>query len=41
MDLGPYYIGNLIQLIGPVNHVTALATIPQRTRTISSEERFG
>ena len=41
MDLGPYYIGNLIQLIGPVNRVTALATIPQQTRTISSEERFG
>ncbi|MDP6730759.1 MAG: Gfo/Idh/MocA family oxidoreductase, partial [SAR324 cluster bacterium] len=40
MDLGPYYIGNLIQLIGPVNRVTALATIPQQTRTSSSEERF-
>lgn len=41
LDLGPYYIGNLIQLIGPVKQVAALATIPFKERTISSKPRFG
>ncbi|BCH20853.1 Gfo/Idh/MocA family protein [Mesorhizobium sp. L-8-3] len=41
LDLGPYYIGNLIQLIGPVKQVAALATIPVRERTITSKPRFG
>ncbi|MGO4839987.1 Gfo/Idh/MocA family oxidoreductase, partial [Rhizobiaceae sp. 2RAB30] len=41
LDLGPYYISNLIQLIGPVKQVAALATIPARERTISSKPRFG
>ena len=34
LDVGPYYIANLIQLIGPVKRVAALATIPARERTI-------
>lgn len=41
LDLGPYYIGNLIQLIGPVKQVAALATVPFRERTITSKPRFG
>jgi predicted dehydrogenase len=41
LDLGPYYLANLIQLIGPVKQVAALATIPFKERTISSKPRFG
>ena len=41
LDLGPYYISNLIQLIGPVKRVAALATIPAKERTITSKPRFG
>ncbi len=41
LDLGPYYIANLIQLIGPVKKVAALATIPAKERTITSQPRHG
>jgi len=41
LDLGPYYLANLIQLVGPVKQVAALATIPFKERTISSKPRFG
>ena len=41
LDLGPYYITNLVQLIGPVARVAALASIPQKTRTISNGPRNG
>jgi predicted dehydrogenase len=41
LDVGPYYIANLIQLIGPVQRVAALATIPSRERTIRSMPRRG
>lgn len=41
LDLGPYYIANLIQLVGPVKQVAALATIPVKERTITSKPRFG
>jgi len=41
LDLGPYYISNLIQLIGPVRRVAALASIPARERTITSKPRHG
>ena len=37
LDVGPYYITNLIQLIGPVRRVAALATAPFPTRTIGTE----
>lgn len=40
-DLGPYYIADLVQLIGPVSRVAALASIPARERTITSKPRFG
>ncbi len=41
LDLGPYYIANLINLIGPVKRVAALATMANPTRTITSEPRKG
>jgi predicted dehydrogenase len=41
LDVGPYYVANLIQLIGPVKRVAALAATPQKERTISSGPRSG
>lgn len=41
LDMGPYYIGNLINLIGPVKRVAALTNMAQPTRTISSQPRAG
>ena len=41
LDMGPYYVGNLINLIGPVKRVAALANIATPTRTISSQPRAG
>ncbi|WP_457585916.1 Gfo/Idh/MocA family protein [Ensifer canadensis] len=41
LDLGPYYIANLINLIGPVKRVAALSSMANPTRTITSEPRNG
>ncbi len=41
LDLGPYYVANLINLIGPVKRVAALAGAATPTRTITSEPRNG
>jgi len=41
LDLGPYYIADIINLIGPVKRVAALTTIPAKERTISSKPRRG
>ncbi|MBZ9677358.1 Gfo/Idh/MocA family protein [Mesorhizobium sp. ES1-1] len=41
LDIGPYYITNLIQLIGPVKKVAAFATTPAKERIISSKPRAG
>ena len=41
LDIGPYYVANLINLIGPVKRVAALATAASDTRTILSEPRKG
>lgn len=41
LDLGPYYVANLINLIGPVKRVAALANAPSPTRTITSAPRAG
>lgn len=41
LDLGPYYIGNLINLIGPVKRVAALSGKARKVRTISSAPRQG
>ena len=41
LDLGPYYVANLINLIGPVKRVGALTSIPQASRTIANGPRLG
>lgn len=41
LDMGPYYVTNLIQLLGPVTQVQAMTSIPRKTRTILSEPRKG
>jgi len=41
LDMGPYYIGNLINLIGPVRRVAALTSMATPSRTISSQPRAG
>jgi predicted dehydrogenase len=41
LDLGPYYIANLINLIGPVKRVGAMTSMAQATRTITSQPRNG
>ncbi len=41
LDLGPYYIANLINLIGPIKRVAALATITEKERTITNGPRNG
>ncbi|MFD9900686.1 Gfo/Idh/MocA family protein [Mesorhizobium sp. NPDC059025] len=41
LDIGPYYVTNLIQLVGPVKRVAAFASIPARERVISSQPRAG
>lgn len=40
-DVGPYYVTQLVNLLGPVAAVSALATIGSATRTIDSEPRRG
>lgn len=41
LDIGPYYVTNLVQLLGPVERVAAMSTTPALERTITSEPRFG
>ena len=41
LDMGPYYISNLVNLIGPVKRVSALAGTGRKTRTISNGARTG
>lgn len=41
LDLGPYYISNLVQLIGPVKSVMALSSAPQKRRKILNGPRLG
>lgn len=41
LDLGPYYIANLINLLGPIKRVAALTSMATTTRVISSEPRKG
>lgn len=41
LDLGPYYIANLVNLVGPVKRVAALSSMATPTRTITSEPRNG
>ncbi len=41
LDIGPYYVTNLIQLVGPVKSVAALATATFKERTIGNGDRLG
>ena len=41
LDMGPYYIANLINLVGPVTRVAGLSNTPRKQRLISSEPRKG
>jgi len=41
LDLGPYYVASLINLLGPVKRVGALASTESPTRTIGSGARAG
>jgi predicted dehydrogenase len=41
LDLAPYYITNLVNMIGPVKRVAALATKGSETRTIGNGPRNG
>lgn len=41
LDVGPYYVTNLIQLLGPVKRVAALTSSGSDTRTIGSGPREG
>ena len=41
LDMGPYYLTNLIQLIGPVRRVGALSSVGSPTRTIGIGPREG
>jgi predicted dehydrogenase len=41
LDLGPYYIANLVNLLGPVRRVAALTSMATVSRTIASEPRKG
>ena len=41
LDLGPYYIADLINLVGPVKRVAAMENMAWEERTITSEPRAG
>jgi len=41
LDIGPYYITNLVQLLGNITRVAAMSTTPRSERTITSEPRYG
>jgi len=41
LDIGPYYITNLVQLLGPISRVAAISSTPSPERTITSEPRYG
>lgn len=41
LDLGPYYVANLVQLIGPVKSIAAMSSSAYAERTISNGPRDG
>ncbi len=41
LDVGPYYVTNLVQLLGPVRRVAAMSATPRTERLISSPPRAG
>jgi len=41
LDMGPYYITTLVNLLGPVTRVAGMASLSRRTREITSEPLHG
>lgn len=41
MDMGPYYVAALVNLLGPIRRVTGCARITYPERTITSQEKYG
>src|SRR5690606_42137126 len=41
LDMGPYYITDLVNLLGPVAKVSGMGSMLRDTRTITSKERNG
>ena len=41
LDMGPYYVTDLVQLLGPVARVAATTCIGNKVRTITSQPRAG
>jgi predicted dehydrogenase len=41
LDMGPYYITGLVNLLGPVTRVTGFASMLRKSRTITSNPRRG
>ncbi|UJW77283.1 Gfo/Idh/MocA family protein [Rhizobium sp. SL42] len=41
LDMGPYYITDLVNLLGPVSQVAGFAIAPRKERLITSEPRKG
>jgi predicted dehydrogenase len=41
LDVGPYYVTNLIALLGPVREVFGAAKVTRIERTVKTEPRFG
>lgn len=41
LDLGPYYVANLVQLLGPVKHISAMSSAGFAERTIGNGPREG
>lgn len=41
LDMGPYYITDLVNLLGPVSRVAGFAIAPRRERLITSQPRNG
>ena len=41
LDMGPYYVTNLVQLLGPVRKVVGFGSTPRQQRLITSQPRHG
>lgn len=41
LDMAPYYLTDLVNLLGPVARVAAMTAMPKTTRTITSKPRHG
>jgi predicted dehydrogenase len=41
LDMGPYYVTDLVNLLGPVRRVTGIATMPRHERLVTSQPLSG